>query len=78
MKVGRAAPAGRLLKPIVEALLVRGAAAVVLACAEVPIALDAVASPLRDAMSTRTVRSRAHACACGRNWPVPAARVSVD
>jgi len=65
VKIGRTDAAGRLLEPIVEALLARGAAAVVLACTEVPIALDAVASPLR----VRCVdTNRALARACVRLW----------
>jgi aspartate racemase len=38
---------GRLLEPVVAGLLERGATCVVLACTEVPVALDAIASPLR-------------------------------
>lgn len=38
---------GRLLEPVVAGLLQRGAICVVLACTEVPVALDAIASPLR-------------------------------
>lgn len=39
--------AGRLLEPVVQSLLSRGAERVVLACTETPIALDAIDSPLR-------------------------------
>jgi aspartate racemase len=71
VKVGRGQAAGRLLEPIVEALLARGAAAVILACTEVPMALDAVASPLRE----RCVdTNRALARACVRLWMQLAAR----
>lgn len=62
---GRAAVAGRLLVPAVEALFARGAAAVILACTELPMALDAVDSPLR----ARCVdTNRALARACVRLW----------
>ena len=65
VKVGRADAAGRLLEPAIEALLRRGAAAVILACTETPMALDAVASPLR----ARCVdTNRALARACVRLW----------
>jgi aspartate racemase len=65
VKVSRAEAAGRLLEPIVEALFQRGAAAVILACTEIPMALDAVASPLR----ARCVdTNRALARACVRLW----------
>ena len=61
VKVGRAEQAGRLLTPAVEALFRRGAVAVVLACTETPIALDAVESPLR-ARCVDTNRALARAC----------------
>ena len=48
VKQGHAKEGGRLLMPVVEQLLARGAAAVILACTEVPLALDAIHSPLRD------------------------------
>jgi aspartate racemase len=47
VKAGRPREAGELLAPAVSSLLDQGAKAVVLACTEAPIALDAVASPLR-------------------------------
>jgi aspartate racemase len=47
VKGGAARDGGRLLEPVIAAQLDRGAAAVVLACTELPIALDAIESPLR-------------------------------
>ena len=47
VKRGALNDGGRLIEPVVAAELERGAAAVVLACTELPIALDAIASPLR-------------------------------
>ena len=47
VKAGHAAEGGRLIEQAVQALLQRGASAVVLACTETPLALDAVQSPLR-------------------------------
>ena len=65
VKEGRAREAGALLEPAVRALLDRGAAAVVLACTETPVALDVVDSPLR----TYCVDSnRALARACVARW----------
>ena len=65
VKEGRPLQAGELLAPAVQALLDRGAAAVILACTETPVALDAVASPLR----TLCVDSnRALARACVARW----------
>lgn len=65
VKRGAAADGGRLLEPVVARLLDAGVAAVVLACTELPIALDAVASPLR----ARCVDSNdALARACVRRW----------
>jgi len=57
--------AGRLVEPVVTALLERGAQHVVLACTELPPALDAVGSGLR----TRCVDSTAAlARNCLRRW----------
>jgi aspartate racemase len=70
--VKRGAPeeGGRLLEPVIAAELGRGAAAVVLACTELPIALDAIASPLR----ARCIDSTdALARACVRRWTARAA-----
>ncbi len=65
VKAGRSREAGVLLEPAVRTLLERGAAAVILACTETPIALDAVGSPLRD----RCIDSnRSLARACARAW----------
>lgn len=65
VKRGAAEEGGRLLEPVIAAELERGAAAVVLACTELPIALDAVASPLR----ARCIDSTdALARACVRHW----------
>jgi aspartate racemase len=65
VKAGRAEAAGVRLAPAVQALLDRGAAAVILACTETPVALDATGSPLR----ARCVDSnRALARACVARW----------
>src|SRR4029450_2279288 len=42
------AAAGRLLEAVVSRALERGSGCVVLACTEIPVGLDAVASPLRE------------------------------
>ena len=47
VKAGRAAEGGRLIEQAVTRLMARGATAVILACTETPVALDAIASPLR-------------------------------
>jgi aspartate racemase len=47
VKAGDVDGGGRLLERAVERLLGRGAAAVVLGCTEVPVALDRLGSPLR-------------------------------
>lgn len=60
---------GRLLEPVVSDLLARGAECVVLACTELPLALDAIGSPLR----SRCVDSTAAlARTCARLWPTHA------
>ncbi|MGE5162183.1 MAG: aspartate/glutamate racemase family protein [Betaproteobacteria bacterium] len=65
VKRGDAQQGGRLLEPVIAAELARGAAAVVLACTELPIALEAIASPLR----TGCIDSNeALARACVRRW----------
>ena len=62
---------GRMLEPVVAELLERGAACVVLACTEVPVALDAIDSPLR----ARCVDSTAAlARTCVRLWRENAGR----
>lgn len=48
VKAGRAAEGGYQVERAVQALLDRGAQVVVLACTETPLALDAIASPLRE------------------------------
>ena len=47
VKAGQAIQGGHLVERAVEALLARGASAVVLACTETPLALDATQSKLR-------------------------------
>lgn len=65
VKEGGLFQAGRMLEPAVQSLLDRGAAAVILACTETPLALDAIGSPLR----ARCVDSnRALAQACVARW----------
>jgi aspartate racemase len=65
VKRGATREGGRLLEPVVAAALDRGAAAVVLACTELPIALDAISSPLR----ARCIDSTdALARACVAHW----------
>jgi aspartate racemase len=65
VKAGQAQAAAALLAPVVASLLARGAGAVLLACTEVPVALDAAASPLR-AQCIDT--SAALADACVAHW----------
>jgi aspartate racemase len=65
VKRGDPVVGGRLLEPVIAAELERGAAAVVLACTELPIALDALGSSLR----ARCIDSNAAlARACVRRW----------
>ena len=47
VKAGRAVEGGQQVERAVQALFNRGAQVVVLACTETPLALDAIASPLR-------------------------------
>ena len=47
VKAGQALQGGQLVEQAVQALLVRGASAVLLACTETPLALDATQSELR-------------------------------
>jgi aspartate racemase len=65
VKEGSMVQAGRLLEPAVQALIDRGAAAVILACTETPIALDAIGSPLRARCIDST---RALALRCLQVW----------
>ncbi len=48
VKRGATRDGGRLLEPVIAAELERGAGTVILACTELPVALDAVESPLRN------------------------------
>lgn len=61
VKAGFPAEAGTLLVGSVQALLDRGAATVILACTETPLALDAVHSPLR-AQCIDSTAALARAC----------------
>ena len=61
VKAGRAAEAGQQVERAVQALFDRGAQVVVLACTEMPLALDAMASPLR-ARCVDTNAALARAC----------------
>jgi aspartate racemase len=65
VKAGRSEEGGRLLVPAVQALLDRGAAAVILGCTETPMALDAIGSPLRGRCVDST---QALATACVQAW----------
>jgi aspartate racemase len=65
VKAGNAAAGGRLLAPVVEQLFAGGASHVILACTETPLALDAIASPLRDRCIDSTA---ALARACVAHW----------
>ena len=47
VKRGDSRAAGRLLVPVIESLLARGADGVILGCTETPIALDALDAPVR-------------------------------
>jgi aspartate racemase len=73
VKRGTPADGGRLLEPVIAGALQRGAAAVVLACTELPIALDAIGSPLRAHCIDST---EALARACVRAWTAQGARNS--
>jgi len=65
VKRNAAADGGRLLAQVIAALRGRGASCVILACTELPVALDAIASPLR----THCIDSTAAlARACVRTW----------
>ncbi|MGB4117925.1 MAG: amino acid racemase [Polaromonas sp.] len=61
VKAGQAAQGGQLIVQAVQALLSQGAGAVILACTETPLALDAVQSPLR-AQCVDTTAALARAC----------------
>jgi len=65
VKSGQAQAGGQLLAPYVEQLLAQGARAVLLACTETPVALDAIASPLREyCVDTNAALARA----CVARW----------
>jgi aspartate racemase len=61
VKEGQAIQGGKLIEQAVQALMLRGAGAVVLACTETPLALDAVQSPLR-ARCVDSTAALARAC----------------
>jgi aspartate racemase len=61
VKAGHAPQGGNLIEQAVQALLAQGAGAVVLACTETPLALDAVQSPLR-AQCVDSTAALARAC----------------
>jgi aspartate racemase len=61
VKAGQAVQGGKLIEQAVQALLAQGAGAVVLACTETPLALDAVQSPLR-AQCVDSTAALARAC----------------
>ncbi len=71
VKRNASADGGRMLEPVVAKLLERGAACVVLACTEVPLALDAIDSPLRAQCVDSTA---ALARSCVRLWRENAAQ----
>ena len=65
VKRGRPRDAAALLVPVIEALRARGASAVILACTETPVALDAVEAPVR---AFCVDPNRALAQRCVRAW----------
>jgi aspartate racemase len=65
VKRNAASDGGRLLAPVIGALREQGASCVILACTELPVALDAIASPLRAHCIDSTA---ALARACVRTW----------
>lgn len=65
VKRNDAVAGGRGIEPVVAGLLARGAECVVLACTELPVALDAVDSPLRSRCIDSTA---ALARTCVRLW----------
>ena len=64
VKAGDALGGGQLIEQAVQALLTRGVRAVILACTETPLALDAVQSPLR----SQCVDSTAALARCCVAW----------
>ena len=77
VKQGHAAEGGALLAPVVQSLLDGGAKMVILACTEVPLALDAIASPLRDYCVDSTA-ALARACVAFWRERHPAANTSTQ
>ena len=71
VKAGQAERGGQLIEQAVQALLNGGAGAVVLACTETPLALDAVQSPLRSQCVDSTA---ALARACVAWWQAEQAK----
>jgi aspartate racemase len=65
VKGNAAADGGRQIEPVIAALLERGASSVVLACTELPVALDAIESLLRERCVDSTA---ALARTCVRAW----------
>ena len=61
VKAGQAVQGGRLIEQAVQALMGHGASAVLLACTETPLALDAIHSPER-AQCVDTTAALARAC----------------
>ena len=61
VKAGQAVQGGRLIEQAVQALMSHGASAVLLACTETPLALDAIHSPER-AQCVDTTAALARAC----------------
>lgn len=66
VKRNASAQAGTLLEPVVASLLARGASAVILACTETPIALQAIRSDMLPQCIDSTA-ALAHACVRGWN-----------
>lgn len=64
VKAGDAMRGGAHIEAAVQALLDQGARAIILACTETPLALDAIQSPLR----SRCVDSTAALARCCVNW----------
>ena len=75
VKAGDALRGGQLLEEAVQALLDRGARAVILACTETPLALDALASKLRHRCVDSTA---ALARSCVAWWQVQQAAATVS
>jgi aspartate racemase len=69
VKRGATAEGGALIAPVVESLLARDAAAVVLACTELPIAMDAALDAIESDLRPRCIDSTdALARACVQWW----------